>query len=133
VIRKGAGAPRWKAIVEEKSATPAQKRVAKSILASILRGPSRFSAGSATQDRQRPSRVLLTDMAACLASQSKVVAMKTTNPAEVLGSNTRAEMMEIDGLLRMAKCQQLMTAGASTSSHRPASSTQMSKSHRHRD
>jgi len=36
-------------------------------------------------------------------AKSKVVAMKTTNPAEVLGSNTRAEMMEIDGLVRIGQ------------------------------
>jgi bifunctional UDP-N-acetylglucosamine pyrophosphorylase/glucosamine-1-phosphate N-acetyltransferase len=46
-------------------------------------------------------------------AKAKVVALKTTNPAEILGSNTRAEMMEIDAMIRMAKCRELMAAGAS--------------------
>jgi len=46
-------------------------------------------------------------------SKHKVVALKTAHPAEILGSNTRAEMMEIDGLIRMQKCRELMDAGAS--------------------
>jgi bifunctional UDP-N-acetylglucosamine pyrophosphorylase/glucosamine-1-phosphate N-acetyltransferase len=56
----------------------------------------------------------LTDMAAVFGkAKSKVVALKTFNPAEILGSNTRAEMMDIDALVRMAKCRELMNAGAS--------------------
>jgi len=46
----------------------------------------------------------LTDMAAVFGKpKSKVVALKTPNPAEILGSNTRAEMMDIDALVRMAQ------------------------------
>ena len=56
----------------------------------------------------------LTDMAGVFAkAKGKVMALKTANPAEILGSNTRAEMMEIDGLMRLAKCRELMAAGAS--------------------
>src|SRR5262249_23712163 len=56
----------------------------------------------------------LTDMAAILGrAKAKVVATKTSNPAEILGSNTRAEMMELDARMRLVKCQQLMAEGVS--------------------
>ncbi|PYX39980.1 MAG: bifunctional N-acetylglucosamine-1-phosphate uridyltransferase/glucosamine-1-phosphate acetyltransferase, partial [Acidobacteria bacterium] len=55
----------------------------------------------------------LTDMAGVFTkAKGKVVAIRTTNPAEILGSNTRAEMVEIDALVRLAKCRQIMEAGA---------------------
>ncbi|HZE28353.1 MAG TPA: bifunctional UDP-N-acetylglucosamine diphosphorylase/glucosamine-1-phosphate N-acetyltransferase GlmU [Terriglobales bacterium] len=115
VIRKGGRRDQVTAIVEEKSATPAQKRVREinSGFYSFAVKPLFSRIGELKTDNAH-REYYLTDMAGLFGkAKSKVVAMKTTNPAEVLGSNTRAEMMEIDGLLRMAKCQQLMTAGAS--------------------
>jgi bifunctional UDP-N-acetylglucosamine pyrophosphorylase/glucosamine-1-phosphate N-acetyltransferase len=44
-------------------------------------------------------------------ARKKVVAIKTSDAGEVLGSNTRAEMMELDALLRLAKCRQLLSEG----------------------
>jgi len=41
----------------------------------------------------------------------RVVAIKTADAAEVLGSNTRAEIVDLDARLRMAKCRQLMAEG----------------------
>jgi bifunctional UDP-N-acetylglucosamine pyrophosphorylase / glucosamine-1-phosphate N-acetyltransferase len=41
----------------------------------------------------------------------KVAAIKTADAGEVLGSNTRAEMMMLDARLRLAKCRQLLDAG----------------------
>jgi bifunctional UDP-N-acetylglucosamine pyrophosphorylase/glucosamine-1-phosphate N-acetyltransferase len=52
-------------------------------------------------------------MAAVLTkAKVKVVAIKTEAPSEILGSNTRAEMAEIDALFRMEKCRQVMASGA---------------------
>ena len=54
----------------------------------------------------------LTDMAAVLhRARKRVVAVKTSDAGEVLGSNTRAEMMMLDARLRLAKCRELLDAG----------------------
>src|SRR5439155_18017217 len=54
----------------------------------------------------------LTDMAAVLGrAKQKVVVMKTPNPAEVLGSNKRSEIVDLDARLRLAKCLELMEEG----------------------
>ena len=39
------------------------------------------------------------------------MALQTDNPHEVLGGNTRAELVEIDEHMRIAKCRQLMADG----------------------
>ncbi len=41
-----------------------------------------------------------------------MVAVAAADPNEVLGGNTRAELVEIDQHIRLAKCQQLMRDGA---------------------
>jgi bifunctional UDP-N-acetylglucosamine pyrophosphorylase/glucosamine-1-phosphate N-acetyltransferase len=40
-----------------------------------------------------------------------VAAIKTSDAGEVLGSNTRAEMMQLDARLRLAKCRALLDQG----------------------
>jgi bifunctional UDP-N-acetylglucosamine pyrophosphorylase/glucosamine-1-phosphate N-acetyltransferase len=44
-------------------------------------------------------------------AREKVVAMKTPSSAEILGSNTRAEIVDLDARMRLAKCTQLMNEG----------------------
>jgi bifunctional UDP-N-acetylglucosamine pyrophosphorylase/glucosamine-1-phosphate N-acetyltransferase len=44
-------------------------------------------------------------------AKQKVVAVVCENPFEVLGGNTRAELVDIDHRMRMSKCRQLMAAG----------------------
>ena len=44
-------------------------------------------------------------------ARKKVVAIKTADAGEVLGSNTRAEMMMLDARLRLMKCRELLDAG----------------------
>jgi bifunctional UDP-N-acetylglucosamine pyrophosphorylase/glucosamine-1-phosphate N-acetyltransferase len=115
VLRKGAKSDDVKAIVEEKSASPAQKK-----LREINSGFYAFAVkllyaqiGKLTTDNAH-REYYLTDMAAVFTkAKAKVVVLKTASPAEILGSNTRAEMMEIDTIFRMAKCRQLMAEGAS--------------------
>ena len=113
VLRKDAKSPDVRAIVEEKAATAQQKKIRE-----INSGFYAFSVpalyehiGSLSTDN--PHReYYLTDMAAVFfRARQKVVATKTSDAGEILGSNTRAEMMDLDALLRLAKCRQLLSEG----------------------
>jgi bifunctional UDP-N-acetylglucosamine pyrophosphorylase/glucosamine-1-phosphate N-acetyltransferase len=113
VIRKNPRSNEVAAIVEEKSATPAQRRIRE-----INSGLYAFdvaalydNVGKLGTDNAH-SEYYLTDMAGVLVrAKGKVVAFKTANASEILGSNTRAEMVALDQELRLAKCCQLMTEG----------------------
>ena len=115
VIRKGAKSDEVKAIVEEKSASQAQKKLREinsGFYAFAVKPLFQHIGKLKTDNAHR--EYYLTDMAGVFSkAKSRVVATRTASPSEILGSNTRAEMMEIDGLVRMAKCRQVMTAGAS--------------------
>ncbi len=114
VIRKGArGRAEVQAIVEEKSATPQQKKMRE-----INSGFYAFDAPALYEHIDLLSTVnphgeyYLTDMAAIFnRARKKVVAIKTSDAGEVLGTNTRAEMMMLDARLRLAKCRELLEAG----------------------
>ncbi len=114
VIRKGAKSDEVRAIVEQKSASPAQKKLREinsGFYAFAVKPLFQHIGGLKTDNAHR--EYYLTDMAGVLNKvKCRVVATKTGHPTEILGSNTRAEMMEIDGLIRMAKCRQLMDGGA---------------------
>ena len=113
VVRKSAKSAEVKSIVEEKAASPQQKKIRE-----INSGFYAFSVaalyqhiGSLSTDNPH-QEYYLTDMAAVFnRTKKKVVAIKTSDAGEVLGSNTRAEMMELDALLRLAKCRQLLSEG----------------------
>jgi bifunctional UDP-N-acetylglucosamine pyrophosphorylase / glucosamine-1-phosphate N-acetyltransferase len=112
VIRKS-GRAEVQAIVEEKAATPRQKRICE-----INSGfyafdvPALYGSIDRLSTKNAHSEYYLTDMAGVLhKAHKKVVAIKTADATEVLGSNTRAEMMDLDARLRMAKCRELMTEG----------------------
>ncbi len=112
VIRKGKGADVL-AIVEEKAASARQKKIRE-----INSGFYAFSAPALYEHIDRLSTAnahgeyYLTDMAGVFhKARKKVVAIKTPNAGEVLGSNTRAEMMMLDAQMRMAKCRELLDAG----------------------
>jgi bifunctional UDP-N-acetylglucosamine pyrophosphorylase / glucosamine-1-phosphate N-acetyltransferase len=115
VIRKSAKSDEVKAIIEEKSANASQKKIRE-----INSGFYAFAV-KALYDRigelktdNAHREYYLTDMAGVFTkAKFKVIALKTANAAEILGSNTRAEMTEIDALVRMAKCREIMAAGAS--------------------
>jgi bifunctional UDP-N-acetylglucosamine pyrophosphorylase / glucosamine-1-phosphate N-acetyltransferase len=114
VIRKGArGSAEVQAIVEEKSATVRQREIHE-----INSGFYAFSAPALYEHIGRLSTAnphgeyYLTDMAAVLQrARKKVVAIKTSDAGEILGSNTRAEMMMLDARLRLAKCRELLDEG----------------------
>ncbi|MGH9642557.1 MAG: bifunctional UDP-N-acetylglucosamine diphosphorylase/glucosamine-1-phosphate N-acetyltransferase GlmU [Terriglobales bacterium] len=113
VVRKRARSPEVRAIVEEKAANASQKKIRE-----INSGFYAFSVpalyrriGELSTDNPH-GEYYLTDMAAAFnRARQKVVVMKTENAGEVLGSNTRAEMVDLDARLRLVKCQELMAQG----------------------
>jgi bifunctional UDP-N-acetylglucosamine pyrophosphorylase/glucosamine-1-phosphate N-acetyltransferase len=114
VLRKGKGATaEVQAIVEEKSATPQQRKIRE-----INSGFYAFDAPALYEYIDRLSTAnphgeyYLTDMAEVFQrARKKVAAIKTSDAGQVLGSNTRAEMMQLDARLRLAKCRALMKQG----------------------
>jgi bifunctional UDP-N-acetylglucosamine pyrophosphorylase / glucosamine-1-phosphate N-acetyltransferase len=112
VLRKGSSAA-VQAIVEEKSANPAQKRI-REINAGFyaFSVPQLFSHIEKLSTANPHAEYYITDMAEVLRkAKQRVVVIKTENPAEVLGANTRAELSFLDHQIRMRKCQQLMADG----------------------
>ena len=112
VIRKGKGAE-VQAIVEEKSASAQQKKIRE-----INSGfyafdvPALYEQIGQLSTANPHGEYYLTDMAGVFhRARKKVVAIKTDDAGEVLGSNTRAEMMMLDARLRLAKCRELLDAG----------------------
>jgi bifunctional UDP-N-acetylglucosamine pyrophosphorylase/glucosamine-1-phosphate N-acetyltransferase len=112
VIRKG-GRVDVQAIVEEKSATPQQKKIRE-----INSGFYAFDAPALYEHIDRLStenahdEYYLTDMAGVFhRARKKVVAIKTPDAGEVVGSNTRTEMMVLDARMRLAKCRELLENG----------------------
>jgi len=113
VIRKSAKSPDVRAIVEEKS-TSAQQRKIREINSGFyvfaVRTLYEHIGGLRTDNAH--DEYYLTDMAAVLGrARKKVVVMKSPHPAEVLGSNKRSEIVDLDARMRLAKCLQLMEAG----------------------
>ncbi|HEY2117226.1 MAG TPA: bifunctional UDP-N-acetylglucosamine diphosphorylase/glucosamine-1-phosphate N-acetyltransferase GlmU [Candidatus Angelobacter sp.] len=115
VIRAGSGSDRVKAIVEQKALTKAQQneREINSGIYAFATGPlfaniDRLSISNAHHE------FYLTDMAALLVkAKATVVALKASDPAEVLGANTLAELSSLDAAIRMRKTNDLMAAGVS--------------------
>ncbi len=113
VIRKKPKSAEVKAIVEEKTATPAQRKIRE-----INSGFYAFDAKLLFQHIDKlkndnpHGEFYLTDMASVLGKAGKrVLATKAGDPSEILGSNTRAELVDIDRRIRMEKCRQLMADG----------------------
>ncbi len=115
VLRKTTKSDDVKAIVEQKALSAAQARIRE-----INAGFYAFSVESLFKniDKLRTdnphAEFYLTDMAAILGkAKERVVAVAAENPQEVLGGNTRAELMDIDQRIRSLKNQQLMAEGVS--------------------
>jgi bifunctional UDP-N-acetylglucosamine pyrophosphorylase/glucosamine-1-phosphate N-acetyltransferase len=115
VLRKTPKSDEVKAIVEEKAATPAQRKLREinSGFYAFAVKPLYARIGELKTDN--PHReYYLTDMAGVFTkAKSRVAALKTPNASEILGSNTRAEMMDIDQRVRLQKARDLMADGAS--------------------
>src|SRR5580700_11431194 len=115
VIRKGVSSAEVQAIVEEKSATPAQKKIHE-VNAGFyaFATPQLFSHITKLSTANPHAEYYLTDMAEVLRQTlQRVVVWKTDYPGEVLGANTRAELSYIDYQMRMRKCHELMAEGVS--------------------
>jgi bifunctional UDP-N-acetylglucosamine pyrophosphorylase / glucosamine-1-phosphate N-acetyltransferase len=102
-----------KAVIEEKSATPVQRKIRE-----INSGFYAFSTKPLLENIERlktdnpHGEYYLTDMAAVLRkAKQRVSVIETQNPAEILGSNTRAEMVDLDRKMRLEKCLKLMALG----------------------
>jgi bifunctional UDP-N-acetylglucosamine pyrophosphorylase / glucosamine-1-phosphate N-acetyltransferase len=113
VLRKGGQSVEVRAIVEEKAASAAQKKIHEINSGFYVFSVPMLYAHIGQLSTDNPHReYYLTEMAAVLQkARKKVVAFKTENAAEVLGSNTRAEIVDLDARLRLAKCHALMNEG----------------------
>jgi len=113
VLRKDARSAEVQAIVEEKAATEAQRKIREvnsGFYVFAVKGL--YEHIGKLSNANAHAEYYLTDMAQVLRkAQQRVVAWKTANAREVLGGNTRAELADIDHYLRMAKCRQLMDDG----------------------
>jgi bifunctional UDP-N-acetylglucosamine pyrophosphorylase/glucosamine-1-phosphate N-acetyltransferase len=113
VIRAGSGSDRVKAIVEQKALSKSQQkeREINSGIYAFATKPLFANIDRLSTDNAH-SELYLTDMAALLVkSKATVVALKASDPGEVLGANTLAELSSLDATLRARKCADLMAAG----------------------
>ena len=111
--RKSTNGAEVRAIVEEKSASTAQKKIHE-INAGfyVFSAQQLFSQIGKLSTGNPHGEYYLTDMAEILRqARQRVVVWKTENPGEVLGANTRAELSFIDYQIRMRKCHALMDQG----------------------
>jgi bifunctional UDP-N-acetylglucosamine pyrophosphorylase / glucosamine-1-phosphate N-acetyltransferase len=113
VLRKNSRSAEVQAIVEEKAASPAHKKIRE-----INSGFYVFAVKDLYDNIEKLSTAnahreyYLTDMAEVLRKmRRRVVAFKTADASEVLGGNTRAELADIDEKMRLAKSHRLMADG----------------------
>ena len=113
VLHRKPGSPEVREIVEEKAATPSQKKIREINSGFYVFDVKALYGNIAKVSTDNPhAEYYLTDMAEVLRKIGKrVVAWPTPTPNEVLGGNTRAELADIDQQMRMAKCRQLMADG----------------------
>lgn len=113
IIRQGEQSDDVVAIVEHKSAS-AQEREVREINSGIYAfstGPFLRYLDKLGTDNPH-AEYYLTDMAAVLRqAKERVVAVVCDDFNEVLGGNTRAELVQIDQRMRAIKCDQLMAEG----------------------
>jgi bifunctional UDP-N-acetylglucosamine pyrophosphorylase / glucosamine-1-phosphate N-acetyltransferase len=112
ILRKGKSGE-IQAVVEEKSCSPTQRKMREinsGFYAFAVKPLYRFIDRLETDNPH--AEYYLTDMAEVLTkAKQKVVAIKSENPPEILGSNTRRELVDLDRKIRRDKCMQLMAAG----------------------
>jgi bifunctional UDP-N-acetylglucosamine pyrophosphorylase/glucosamine-1-phosphate N-acetyltransferase len=113
VIRKVSKSDEVQAIVEEKSCTPAQRKIREINSGFYAFSVERLFANIEKLKTDNPhAEFYLTDMAQVLGKAGeRVVVTKTENASEILGSNTRAELVELDQKMRRDKCLKLMAEG----------------------
>jgi len=101
------------AIVEQKKRTPQQARIreANSGIYALATEPLfRYLDEIKTDNPHR--EYYLTDMAGILGkAKQKVLALKTDDPHEIAGANSRAELVQLDAVVRWRKAMELMASG----------------------
>ena len=115
VIRKTAKSDDVRVIVEQKALTAAQAKI-REINAGFyaFSAPALFGNIDRLGTNNPHAEFYLTDMASILGkARQRVVAIAAEDPYEVLGGNTRSELMEIDQRLRSFTAQRLMAEGVS--------------------
>jgi bifunctional UDP-N-acetylglucosamine pyrophosphorylase / glucosamine-1-phosphate N-acetyltransferase len=113
VLRSGPRSAEVKQIVEEKSATTAEKKIHEINSGFYVFAIEDLYGHVGELSTANPhGEYYLTDMASVFRkARKRVVAWQTSTPNEVLGGNTRAELADIDQQIRTAKCRQLMADG----------------------
>jgi bifunctional UDP-N-acetylglucosamine pyrophosphorylase/glucosamine-1-phosphate N-acetyltransferase len=113
VLRKNSRSAEVRAIVEEKSASAAQKKIHEINAGFYVFAVPELCSHIAKLSTANPhAEYYLTDMAEVLRkARQRVVVWKTEDSAEVLGANTRAELALIDFKMRTRKCQALLAEG----------------------
>ena len=113
VVRRGALSAEVEAIVEQKMLTPEQQSIRE-----INAGVYAFKTAALKTHLQNlaannaQAELYLTDLAELLrAAGERVVAVKASDAAEVLGANTIAELVALDATMRAATANRLMAAG----------------------
>ena len=113
VMRVAAGGAEVAAIVEQKALRPEQLG-APEINSGIycFRTEALFDKLDLLRTDNAHGEFYLTDVAAMLVADGRrVVAVQAESVDEVLGANTIAEMMHLDGAMRLAAAKKLMAAG----------------------
>lgn len=113
VLRKSPKSAEVRAIVEEKTANAAQKKI-REINSGfyVFSVPALYEHIGQISTENAHHEYYLTDIAGIFhRARKKVVAFKTADAAEVLGTNTRAEIVDLDACLRLTKCRELMSEG----------------------
>ena len=116
-IRRGRDG-RVRAIVEERDATPSERRVRECNSGIYCFDPRRLWPALEAIARSAPTNaqgeVYLTDVIAELTRRgSRVEAVRVADPLEVAGVNDRRQLAALEGLLRTRTLDALMTAGVS--------------------
>jgi bifunctional UDP-N-acetylglucosamine pyrophosphorylase / glucosamine-1-phosphate N-acetyltransferase len=119
VVRASPTSPDVVAIVEQKALTEDQHHIGEiNSGIYVFHIDTLYRHIDALQSNNAHGEYYLTDMAAILrAAGERVVVYEIGDATEVLGANTIAEMMELEGALRMQAARQLMAQGVTI--HRP--------------
>ena len=107
------GGSRIRAVVEEKIANAAQKRI-REINSGIIcfNIPKLLARLRELTDQNAQREYLLTDLAAIFnRHREKVIAYRVEDPSEVMGVNDRIELAQMEAILRRRKAEALMRAG----------------------
>jgi bifunctional UDP-N-acetylglucosamine pyrophosphorylase/glucosamine-1-phosphate N-acetyltransferase len=113
IIRKSAKKEEVQAIVEQNSLAAAQKKIREVNAGFYAFAVAPFFRNIEKLSTNNPHHEFyLTDMAGILSkNKERVVVIETSDAYEVLGGNTRAELVDIDQRIRAVKRQQLMAGG----------------------